>query len=73
MPRFVVATRREVNADDQVQSAHEIVSSEPGVTVLSSSDPHVVTIETSQETADKLRDKLVKTHFVEPEVKRGLE
>jgi hypothetical protein len=33
----------------------------------------MVTVETTAEIADELRQKLTATHFVEPEVRRGLQ
>ena len=72
MPRYLVTTRRELRATDGASTALEAVRSVPGVTVLSSGDPHMVTIEASDQTADGLRQKLANTHFVEPEIRRQL-
>jgi hypothetical protein len=68
MPRFLVTTCRTPAAPPQ--SALEAVNSEPGVTLLNSSNPQMVTIEASESAADRLRDKLKGTHFVEPEIRR---
>jgi hypothetical protein len=69
--RFVIATRRRARSGSgKVPSALDVVSSEPGVTVVSSADPFMITIETSDEVADQLRRKWGSTQFVEPEVRR---
>ena len=70
MARYLVSTRR---ADrGSAQTACEAVAGEAGVTVVNSDDPHMVTIDASEETADRLRTKLAGTHFVEPEIRRSL-
>ena len=68
-----MTTRREARVDGATPTALEAAVSEPGVSVLQSSDPHMVTIETSAETAERLRKKFGATHFVEPEVRRGVQ
>ena len=73
LARYVVTTRRDARADRGTRTALDVAASHPGVRILGYSDPHMVTIESSSETADQLRQKLVATHFVEPEVRRGLE
>jgi hypothetical protein len=74
MPRYLVTTRRDARlGGDAAPTAREAMSNEPGVTVLPSPDPHMVTIEASAETADRLRRRLDATHFIEPEIHRGLE
>jgi len=71
--RFVVTTRRELQVQEgKDATALGAVSSEPGVKVVGFVDPHTVTIETDNETADRLRKALVTTHNVEPEIRRGL-
>jgi hypothetical protein len=55
-----------------VMSARDAVEGEPGITVLHADNPDVVTIEASEEAAQRLRDTLRETHFVEPEVRRKL-
>ena len=70
MARFVVTTKRALRG--AVRSAVDAVGSKPGVTVLSCDDPDMVMIEASAETAQQLRNSLSDTHFVEPEVRRGL-
>ena len=72
MPRYLVTTRRELRTTGGASTALEAVQSVPGVTVLSSGDPHMVTIEASDQTADSLRRKLANTHFVEPQIRREL-
>ena len=54
-------------------TAADAVAGEPGVTVVNAADPQAVTIEASEETAQRLRDKLGSTHFVEPEIRRSLD
>ena len=68
-----MTTRREARVGAGTPTALEAASSEPGVSVLQSSDPHMVTIETSGEGAARLRQKFGATHFVEPEIRRGLQ
>jgi hypothetical protein len=72
MPRYVVTTRRDVRAGGAAATALAAVTSEPGVTVVQSSDPHMVTIDASPEAAERLKQKLAATHIVEPEVRRSL-
>ncbi len=74
MPRYLVANKRGISdIRGDVPTALEAVSSEPNVTVVGFSDPHMVTIDTSAELADRLRQKLAATHIVEPEIRRELE
>jgi hypothetical protein len=54
-------------------TAVDVVAEEPGVKIMNSSNPQLVTIEASEETAERLRDKLRETHFVEPEIRRSLD
>jgi hypothetical protein len=70
MPRYLVTTRRAVR--DSAISALGAMEAEPGIAVVSSHDPHMVTIEASEDAARLLQEKLKDTHFVEPEVRRGL-
>ena len=72
MPRYVIATRREARAAGPPGSALDVASNTAGVTVLASSDPHTVTIDTSPEIADGMRARFGDTHIIEPEVRRGL-
>lgn len=72
MPRYVVTTRRDARTGGGAPSALAAAQSEPGVTVVQSSDPKMVTIEASPDTAERLKRKLAATHIVEPEVRRGL-
>ena len=73
MPRFLMTTRREARVGGATPTALEAAVSEPGVSVLQSSDPHMVTIDTSAETAERLSQKFGATHFLEPEIRRGLQ
>lgn len=70
MARYLVTTRR--TERDSAMSALEAVTAEPGIKLLSSNDPQMVTIEASEDAANRLRAKLKGTHFVEPEIRRGL-
>ena len=72
MPRYVVTTRRDARVGGAAPTALAAAASEPGVTVVQSSDPHMVTIEASPEAAERLKQKLAATHIVEPELRRGL-
>lgn len=53
-------------------SARDAVMAEPGVKLVSSNDPNMVTIEAGEDAASRLRTKLQGSHFVEPEIRRGL-
>ncbi len=70
MPRYLVTTRR--TKRDSAMSAVDAVSAEPGIKLVSSTDPHLVTIEATEAAARRLRVKLHETHFVEPEIRRSL-
>ena len=70
MPRYLVTTRRAERGS--AASARDAVTAEPGIKLLSSNDPQMVTIEATEDAANKLRDKLKDTHFVEPEIRRSL-
>lgn len=70
MARYLVSTRR--GNRGSAQPARDAVADEPGVTLVNSDDPHMVTIDASEEAADHLRGKLAGTHFVEPEIRRSL-
>jgi len=71
MPRFLVSTRRDLVKP--VPSALSAVSSAGAIKIVNSSDPNMITIETSPEQAQELRQKLSDTHYVEPELVRGLQ
>ena len=71
MPRYLVTTRRAERGS--VPSARDAVAAEPGIKLLSSNDPQMVTIEATEDAANRLRDKLKDTHFVEPEFRRSLD
>jgi hypothetical protein len=70
MARYLVSTRRAERGS--AQPACDAVAAEPGVTVVNADNPHMVTIDASEEAADRLRNKLAGTHFVEPEIRRSL-
>jgi hypothetical protein len=69
--RYLVTTRRSERG--KVSSALDAVSAEPEVTLVNSTNPQSVTIDTNEDTANRLRAKLGNTHFVEPEIRRSLE
>ena len=71
MPRYVVMKRRDTHGT--AKSALDAVSNEAGVSIISADNPDVVTIETTEATAKRLRATLQGTHHVEPEVRRSLE
>ncbi len=70
MVRYLVTTRR--TKVGSTQSALDAVAAEPGITLVNSNDPEMVTIEASEDAARGLRDKLHDTHFVEPQSRRSL-
>ena len=70
MPRHLVTTHPEDR--DSAISARDAVTAEPGITIVNSNDPHMVTIQASEDAARHLQAKLKDTHFVEPEFRRGL-
>jgi hypothetical protein len=71
MPRFLVTTRRDDRAS--AITAEQAVKDEPGITALQTGNAQMVTIEASVEAADRLRQKLKNTHYVEPETRRSLD
>jgi len=71
MARFLVTNRR--NVPQSSISALDAVTAEPGVKVLNSTNPEMVTIEASEEAADQLRTRLKGSHYVEPEFRRSLD
>jgi hypothetical protein len=72
MPRYVVTTRRRAASGHPARPALDVVSGRPGVSVVSDSNPNVVTIDTDAHTADRLKAELADSHFVEPEIRRDL-
>jgi len=70
MPRYLVATRRAVR--DSAISAREAVEAEAGIKLVNGDDPHMVTIEADEDSANQLQERLKDTHFVEPEIRREL-
>ena len=70
MPRYLVTTRRANR--DSAMSARDAVTGESGIKLVSSNDPHMVTIEASEDAASRLQAKYKDTHFVEPEMRREL-
>jgi hypothetical protein len=73
MPRYLVTTRRSVRQTGDVPSALAATRGEPGVTIVNSANPEMVTIDTTSDVAERLSRKLAGTHFVEPEIRRGLQ
>jgi hypothetical protein len=73
MSRYVVMTRRDTvpQGTDQ-HSALSALSSFPGIRIVGYADPNTVTIDTDEQTAEKLTKALSGTHYVEPEIRRGL-
>lgn len=71
LARYLVTRKRDL-PESESPSALDAVSSDPNVKVVASSNPNMITIETTEETADKLRQTLATTHFVEAEVRRDL-
>jgi hypothetical protein len=71
LARYLVTMKRDLPESESL-SALDAVSSDPNVKVVASSNPNMITIETTEETADKLRQTLATTHFVEAEVRREL-
>jgi hypothetical protein len=69
--RYLVTTRR--GQSSPVVSAREACSAEPGVKLVNSENPQMVTIEASEDAATRLKQKIGNTHFVEPEVRRSLQ
>ena len=69
--RFLVTTKRSLR-DEGAPTALSMVADEPDLTVVSASDPNMITIEANDAVADRLRRKLEATHYVEAEVRRGL-
>lgn len=69
--RYLVTKRRTV-PEGEAPSALGALSEEPDVKIVASSNPDMVTIEADDQTANRLRQKLEATHFIEPEVRRGL-
>jgi hypothetical protein len=73
MARYVVTNRRAPTPESgRAATALDVVSGHPAVTVVGASNPRVVTIETDAATAEQLKRDLADTHFVEPEIRRGL-
>lgn len=70
MSRYLVTTHRAERGS--AKSAREAVEAEPGITLLSADNPQSVTIEATEDAANRLRAKLRDTHFVEPEIRRSL-
>jgi len=49
------------------------VEDEPGVEIINGRNPHMVTIDATEDRAASLAGKLAETHIVEPEVRRSLD
>jgi hypothetical protein len=73
VPRYLLTTKREARVGAATPTALDVASSEPGVSVVQSSDPHMVIIDASAESAERLRQKFGATHFVEPEIRRNVQ
>ena len=58
--------------EGEAQPACDAVAAEPGIKLVNADNPHMVTIDASEEAADRLRGKIGETHFVEPEIRRSL-
>jgi hypothetical protein len=71
VPRYLVTARRGSPPSESRPSALDAVRQHPGVTVVTSANADMVTIEASPGTADALKDKLKDHFFVEPEVRRN--
>jgi hypothetical protein len=73
MSRYVITTRRDVaGAGGTVPNALEAITNLPCVVVVAHSSPNVVTIDTDDRTAERLKRSLAETHLIEPEIRRGL-
>jgi len=70
MPRYLVTTRRALRGS--VASAYDAVRNAAGVAVIDARDPEMVLIESSEQTASALKQKLAGSHFVDPETRHGL-
>jgi hypothetical protein len=71
MGRYLVTTRR--SDRDTAMSAADAVKNQPGITPVQTTDPQMVTIEATEDAANRLRQKLQATHYVEPEIHRSLQ
>jgi hypothetical protein len=60
MPRYLVTTRRTERGS--ATSARDAVTDEPGIKLVSSNDPQMVTIEASDDAASRLLAKWKGTH-----------
>jgi len=70
MARYIITTRR--NARGSVPSARDAVAADSRIKLVNSDDPQMVTVEANEDAIDELRGRLKNTHFVEPEMRRGL-
>ena len=70
MPRYLVTTRRSMR--DSAISARGAMESQPGVVLEPGDNPDMVTIEADEATVDRLKETYKDTHFIEPEIQRGL-
>ena len=70
MPRYLVTTQRALRG--RVPTARAMVSDLPNVEVIDAHDPEMVLIETSEDSATELKERLAATHFVDPETRHGL-
>lgn len=70
MPRYLIVKRR--GGVQTTSTAHEMIAGEPGVTVLDHHNPDMVLAEVSEDTVERLRQKLGSDFSVEQEVRRAL-
>lgn len=66
-----MATRRELVGD--APTARSVVASDPNVKIVQVHSADMVTVEASDAAADELKQRLTGTHYVEPEIRRGLQ
>lgn len=70
MPRYLVTTQRALRG--RVPTAKAVVSEVPNVEVIDAHDPEMVLIETTEDNAASLKERLAATHFVDRETRHGL-
>jgi hypothetical protein len=70
MPRYLITLRRDqrANAKPTVDAVRQF----PDVSIEQIHSPEMVTVETSEATAQKLREAIGSTYHVELEIRRGL-
>jgi hypothetical protein len=70
VPRYLVTTHRALRG--RVASARDAVRDVPDVTIIDARDTNMIHIEASEAVADKLKEHLASTHFVDPETHHHL-